>query len=105
MYLTLDMDLQIGSYKILEQHIAGILVDKIINAKEAPEVTNGDIKIPIYDVYYAAINNNVIDITHFDKEDAGETEQVVHEKYLEYKEKVYQHLLEELQERKTPTTN
>ncbi len=101
-YLTLDMDLQIGSYKILEQHIAGILVDKIINAKEAPEVTNGDIKIPIYDVYYAAINNNVIDITHFDKEDAGETEQVVHEKYLEYKEKVYQHLLEELQERKTP---
>ena len=82
-YLTLDMDLQIGSYKILEQHIAGILVDKIINAKEAPEVTNGDIKIPIYDVYYAAINNNVIDITHFDTEDAGETEQVVHEKYLE----------------------
>lgn len=101
-YLTLDMNLQIGSYQILEQHIAGILVDKIINAKEAPEVTNGDIKIPIYDVYYATINNNVIDITHFAEKDAGETEQAVYEEYLKYKEKVYQRLQEELQEGKTP---
>ncbi len=101
-YLSLDMDLQIGSYKILEQHIAGILIDKIINAKEAPEVTNGDLKIPIYDVYYATINNNVIDITHFAEDEAGETERTVHEKYMEYREKVYQRLLQELQEGKTP---
>lgn len=101
-YLTIDMDLQIASYHILEQHIAGILVDKIINAKEAPVVTNGDIKIPIYDVYYATINNNVIDITRFTEDTAGETERDVHEKYLEYKEKVYERLREELQEKKTP---
>ena len=101
-YLSIDMDLQIASYHILEQRIAGILVDKIINAREAPEVTNGDIKIPIYDVYYATINNNVIDITRFTEDTAGETERDVHEKYLEYKEKVYERLREELQEKKTP---
>lgn len=101
-YLTIDRDLQISCYKILEQHIAGILLDKIINAKEAPEVTNGNLKIPIYDVYFATINNGVIDITHFAGEDAGETEREVYEKYLEYREKAYQRLEEELLEKKTP---
>lgn len=101
-YLTIDSDVQIAFYKILEQHIAGIIADKVINAREAPEVTNGDIKIPIYDVYFATINNNVIDITRFTEDTAGETEQIVHEKYLEYKEKVYARLKEELQDKKTP---
>ncbi|MDE5747528.1 MAG: penicillin-binding protein, partial [Acetatifactor sp.] len=101
-YLTIDKDLQINCYKILEERVAGILVDKIINAREAPEVTNGDIKIPIYDVYYATINNSIIDIAHFKEADAGETERAVYEKYLEYREKVYQRLREELLEKKTP---
>ncbi|MBD5527924.1 MAG: penicillin-binding protein [Lachnospiraceae bacterium] len=101
-YLTIDKDLQINCYKILEERVAGILVDKIINAREAPEVTNGDIKIPIYDVYYATINNSIIDIAHFTAADAGETERAVYEKYLEYREKVYQRLREELLEKKTP---
>lgn len=101
-YLTIDSDLQIAYYKILEQHIAGILADKIVKAKEAPASSSGDIKIPIYDVYYATINNSVIDITRFTEENAGETEIAVHEKYLEYKSKVYDRLLEELQEKKTP---
>lgn len=101
-YLTIDKNLQINCYKILEERVAGILVDKIINAREAPEVTNGDIKIPIYDVYYATINNSIIDIAHFTEADAGETERAVYEKYLEYREKVYQRLREELLEKKTP---
>ncbi len=100
-YLTIDKDVQIAFSKILEQRIAGIIANKIINAKEAPEVTNGDIKIPIYDVYFATINNNVIDINRFAEDTAGETERTVHEKYLEYKAKVYARLREELQEKKT----
>lgn len=101
-YLTIDRDLQIVCYHILEQRIAGILANKTINAREAPAVTNGDIKIPIYDVYYAVINNGVIDITRFGKEEAWEVERAVHEKYLDYKEKVYQRLEEELLQKKTP---
>lgn len=100
-YLTIDSDLQIACYHILEQHMAGILVDKIIDAKEAPSTNSGDIKIPIYDVYYATINNSVIDITRFTEENAGETERAVYEKYLEYQEQVYARLRDELQEKKT----
>lgn len=104
-YLTVDADLQKATYHILEQHIAGIVADKIINAKEykaAENASNSDIKIPIYDVYYAVINNSVIDITRFTEENAGETERIVHEKYLEYKEATYEKLTAELMEKKTP---
>lgn len=104
-YLTVDADLQIATYHILEQHIAGIVADKIINAKEykaSENASNSDIKIPIYDVYYAVINNSVIDITRFTEENAGETERSVHEKYLEYKNATYEKLTNELMVKKTP---
>lgn len=103
--LTIDSKLQIAAYKILEQQIAGIIADKIINAKEynaSEGSSNKDIKIPIYDVYYALIGNSVIDIGHFDQADAGEKEQEVYEKHLSYKEGVYQKLRDELFENKTP---
>ena len=104
-YLTIDADLQEAAYHILEQHIAGIVSDKIINSKEytaSGNSSNKDIKIPIYDVYYAVINNSVIDISHFSAQDAGEKEKEVCEKHSAYKEKVYAALKEELTEKKTP---
>ena len=104
-YLTIDYELQIATYHILEQHIAGIVADKIINAREykaTENSSNSDIKIPIYDVYYAVINNSVIDINRFTEENAGETEKAVYEKYIDYKDKTYEKLLAELNEKKTP---
>ena len=61
-YLTLDKDLQIACYKILEEKLAGILYSNIINTKEfnTENVTSSKIKIPIYDVYFALINNNIL---------------------------------------------
>ncbi len=103
--LTLDADLQKASYQILEQGIAGIVADKIINAKEYNATSNSsnkDIKIPIYDVYFALINNSIVDISHFDKPDAGTKEREVYGKYLEYKESVYDKIRKELFETKTP---
>lgn len=86
-YLTLDKDLQIAAYRILEERLAGILCTNIINAKEfdTSEVSSSKIKIPIYDVYYALINNNVINTEHFANKDAGETEKQVHEAFIERK--------------------
>lgn len=104
-YCTLDRDLQIATYNIVEQKLAGLLSSKIINAKEykpAENASSSDIKIPIYDVYFALINNNIIDIKHFLVEDAGETEKEVQESYLVYKEEVYTKLRYELTEGKTP---
>lgn len=104
-YLTIDMDLTKAIYNILEQRLAGLVSDKIINAKEykATEMSDSsDIRIPIYDVYFAMFNNSVIDIKHMASEYAGETEALVYQAYLEYRDKVYEKLEYELTEGKTP---
>lgn len=104
-YLTLDKDLTIAAYNIVEQKLAGMLSSKIINAKEykaAANANSSDIKIPIYDVYFALINNNVIDMKHFTDSDAGENESLVYAKYLEYKQSVYDKLHYEMTEGQTP---
>ncbi len=104
-YLTIDKDLTMAVYSIVEQKLAGLLANKIINAKEYVPGANSrssDIKIPIYDVYFAVVNNNIVDIDHFAGEDAGETEREVYESYLGYKEQVYAKLIYELTEGFTP---
>ncbi len=97
-YLTIDKDLQIAAYKVLEEHLAGILCTNIINAKEfdASKVSSSKIKIPIYDVYFALINNSIINTEHFNSADAGETEKLVYDKYLSRKADVLAALEKEL---------
>ncbi|MDE7248808.1 MAG: penicillin-binding protein, partial [Lachnospiraceae bacterium] len=99
-YLTIDKDLQIAVYKILEERLAGILCTNIINARDfdTSEVSSSKIKIPIYDVYVALINNNVIDTEHFSMRDAKETEKQVYETYRTKKADVFTRLREELTE-------
>ena len=104
-YATIDADLTIAVYNIVEQKLAGLLSSKIINAKEYNMPENGkssDIKIPIYDVYFSVINNNIVDMKHFDDEDAGETEREVYNTYQEYKQNVYDKILYELSDGLTP---
>lgn len=104
-YLTIDKDLTIAVYNILEQKLAGLLSKKLTNTKEYTAGANSgsaDITIPIYDVYFAVINNNVVDIKHFTAQDAGEVEKAVYEKYLDYKQSVYDKLTYELTEGCTP---
>lgn len=83
-YLTIDKDLQMAVYDILEQRLAGILLSKIRNIKEyvpGPRSSAADIVIPIYNVYYALIQNHVIDTTHFVAEDASELEASIHQRF------------------------
>jgi penicillin-binding protein 2 len=104
-YLTIDADLQKVGYHILESKLAAILLAKIENIKEytVPEGgSSGNIPIPIYDVYYACINNNIIDTSHFTSRSAGETEKEVYNTYLTKKDEVFTTLREELTETCTP---
>ncbi len=104
-YLTIDMELTKAVYNILEQKLAGLVSSKIINAKEyiaTADSGSDDIKIPIYDVYFTMFNNSIIDLKHMASEDAEETEAVVFQEYLAYKEQVYEKLEYELTEGKTP---
>jgi len=103
--LTIDRDLTKAVYNIVEQKLAGLVSSKIINAKEyimGEHEDSSDIKIPIYDVYFAVINNGIVDMKHFAEADAGPTEQAVYQTYLEYKQSVYDKITWELTSGYTP---
>lgn len=104
-YLTIDKELTEAAYHILEQKLAGLVSSKIIDAKEyvpAANADSSDIKIPIYDVYFAMFDNSVIDVKAMGEEDAGETEKEVYQSYLTYKQSAYDKLVYELTEGLTP---
>ena len=104
-YLSIDSKWQEAMYDLLEQTLAGILLKKIYNAKEyipRENSTSQDIMIPIYDVYYALINNSVLDITHFSDPEASPAEQEVYNAFLKKKDDVLERLTNELMEKHTP---
>ncbi len=81
-YLSIDSDLQADTYKLLEREIAGILYSKIQNIKEfntSANISASDIVIPIYEVYFALINNNLIDISHMKSDEATSLEKQVYD--------------------------
>ncbi len=84
-YLSIDSELQKVVYHLLEQEIAGIVYSKIENIKEYHGESGSsasDIKIPIDDVYFSLINNNIIDINAFSKDTASGVEQEVYQTFL-----------------------
>lgn len=103
-YLTIDADLQKAVYNLLEQKLAGVLVSKIDNVKEVnkTDVASSKIRIPIDDVYYALINNNVIDIDHFNDTSAKEYEKQIYTKFLDSQDRAINSLMTELTTTATP---
>lgn len=89
-YLTIDSKYQEAFYHIIEKNLAGILLSKIVNSTDAG--TRGesakDIKIPIYDVYFALINNNIINTSAFQNDDATGLEKEVYQEYVEKEKEV-----------------
>lgn len=105
LYLNIDADLQMATYDILEQKLAGILVGKIINSKnyvipEHPSASS--LYIPIDDVYFALINNNVINIKEFNDVDAFPNENAIYSAFLEKQQTVFNHINQQLYEKFTP---
>ncbi len=105
LYLSIDSDLQMAIYSILEQKIAGIIALKMRNVMnyDASSVSSaGNLIIPIDDVYYALFNNSVIDITHFTSDNADVTEREVYQIFLNKQQNVLNEIKDELQNKKTP---
>ena len=98
-YLTIDSELQIAVYDLLEEELASILYSKISNIDDyeiTSETSASDIVIPIKDVYYALIENSVIDITTLGDSDSGENEQEIYAAFDSYNASVIEELKEEL---------
>jgi penicillin-binding protein 2 len=82
-YLTIDSNLQKNVYLLLEKEITNILLSNIVptmsygsKGESASEIT-----IPIYEVYNALINNNIINVSEFDRTDATSLEKTTKTKY------------------------
>ncbi len=95
-YLTIDRELQIACYHILENNIAAILISKIVNSNSygGKGTSASRITIPIYEVYNAFIANSVLDISHFGAEDATSLEQKTYGTFLQKQDAVYGRLNE-----------
>lgn len=104
-YLSIDKDLQVAVYNIIEQKLAGILVSKmrnVMNYDSATASSADKIIIPIDDVYFALFNNHVIDISRFTNDNASQTEKDVYQIFLKKQKDVLERIEDELAEKSTP---
>ncbi|MGI6020134.1 MAG: penicillin-binding transpeptidase domain-containing protein [Lachnospiraceae bacterium] len=109
-YLTIDKELQINAYKILEQRIAGILLNVIVDAKETQsedeEITDTEsVRIASYDVYNALINNNIVDTGHFTAPDASSDERFIQQQYEQKQAEIFAEINKELTSENTTPYN
>ena len=89
LYLTLDKDYQTKAYDLLEEEIAGIVLQKLSDSKEG--------RIDINDVYFAFIKNGIIDLDHMAQKDASDLEKTVYGMYTAHegsKFDIIRHLLD-----------
>lgn len=104
-YLTIDRDLQVACYHILEKNIAEVLISRIVPALDYG--TKGekasDIKVPIYEVYNALIGNNVIDFAQFRQVDASDLEKSVYQMFTDKRATIFSKLNTLLQSDNTTT--
>ncbi|MBO6297518.1 MAG: penicillin-binding protein [Lachnospiraceae bacterium] len=94
-YLTIDTELQMAAYHLLEQKIAGILVSKLRDEKTITQSGRNRL-IPVYDVYAALYGNNVINLDHLSKSYAGENEKAVYNAFLQKQQEVSEKLRDEM---------
>ena len=104
-YLTIDKDLQISAYKLLEEKIAGILLSKLtdtLNYNPATAKDASSILIPVSDAYHAFIANGMVDMRHFSSEDAKTAEKAVYSVFEEKHGSVITELVNQLQDPNAP---
>ncbi len=104
-YLTIDKDLQITAYKLLEEKLAGIILRKMSNVLDYtrnPDISASNIIIPIGDIYYSFIGNEILDIDHFAKEEASSTEKAVYAKFSSRQDSMIQKIISNLQSPTAP---
>ena len=104
-YLTLDKDLQITAYKLIEEKLSGIILRKLNHVLDYTRNPNGeasDVIIPIGDVYYAFIGNQILDTNHFAEEDATSTEKIVYSRFSARQESAIAKIVSYMQSSTSP---
>ena len=81
--LTIDSDLQIAVYNMLEQRMAAVVAEKLIMGDFTPTTSTSadDFKIPVKDAYFQMFNNNILTLEEYEAEDATEVEKSIYAKF------------------------
>ena len=90
-YLSIDADKTIAAYNLAEQQLAGVINNHLYEGTDYdPEVAyeNANYQLPIRDVFYQMINNNIISIRAFAEEGASDTEKAMDRKRIGRKNEV-----------------
>ncbi len=104
-YLTIDKDLQITAYKLIEEKLAGIILRKLtyhLDYTRDPNGESSDVIIPIGDVYYSFIGNEILDTDHFAKQDASSTEKKVYASYTSRQDRAIKQIMSNLNSANAP---
>ena len=82
-YLSVDAELTQAVYHLLEQKLAGILCEHLVNADVNLEKieNSSNIKIPVKDAYYQMINNNLLSMSRFSRADASDPEREMYDAF------------------------
>ncbi len=97
-YLTVDRNLQVAIYHLIEQQLAGILVKNLVNEDvDKTQIRDSSkVPIPVKDAYYQLINNNVLSLSRMAGEDASPIEQEIYGIYLSARDQILGTLESEL---------
>ncbi|MBQ0026809.1 MAG: penicillin-binding protein [Lachnospiraceae bacterium] len=97
-YITLDDNLQVGIYHLIEQHLAGIIIDKLDNAKVHNSVgaSSSHRRLSVYEAYYQMINNNILDIDAFETASPDSAQSQIYSSFLSGQQLAYEAIREEL---------
>ncbi|MDO5131572.1 MAG: penicillin-binding transpeptidase domain-containing protein [Eubacteriales bacterium] len=102
--LTIDKDLQIAVYRIIENNLRNIILSKlydgIVDQVISEDEDGSRIGIPVSNVYTSCLCN-IIDSNHFTSEEASETERDVAETFESFRRHRSREILEEITDGRT----
>ena len=104
-YLTIDKDLQITAYKLIEEKLAGIILRKMSNVldyRRNPNGNSANVVVPVGDIYYSFIGNEILDTEHFASYDASKTEKKVYRAYSKRQETSIEKIISNLKSSSSP---
>lgn len=102
--LTIDRDLQIAAYRIVENNLRNIILSKlydgIVDQVISEDDSGASIGIPVSNVYVSCLCN-IIDSTHFTSAEASETEREVAESFESFRKHTSREILNEFESGRT----
>ncbi|MBR6405999.1 MAG: hypothetical protein IKS18_07410 [Lachnospiraceae bacterium] len=87
-YLSIDSDMTIAAYNVIEQRLAGIIVDHLYEKDDYDPMKayqESNYQVPIRDVYFQMINNSILSIADFESDEACEAEKRMNSRMLAHK--------------------